>query len=104
MRKRNIRKQFWLNIDEEEMLKQKIIKAGITEAEFFRRCITNKKIIEQPTQEVIRFLKELICIANNINQIARLSNTFGYATESDLKYIKTALAEFITNYQNQIYK
>lgn len=103
MRKRNIRKQFWINLEEEELLKKKINKAGISESDFFRRCILNKKINEIPSKELIQFLKQLNGLANNINQIARMSNIFGSVTNKDLDFVIKNVSNFITNLETTIY-
>lgn len=65
MRKRNIKKQIWLDAKE----------AGLTEAEFIRSLIKGYRIKAQPTEEIKKFQRELYGIANNINQIARIANT-----------------------------
>ena len=39
MRKRNIKKQIWLDIKEDELLKRKSKEAGLSEAEFIRSLI-----------------------------------------------------------------
>ena len=52
MRERTIKKQFWVSQNEDDLLKSKSKKAGLTEAEFLRSCIKGYKIKEQPTKEI----------------------------------------------------
>lgn len=71
MRQRTIKKQFYLNQTEENLLKEKSKKSGLSESEFLRSIIKGQKIKEQPTKEIREFIKQISGIANNINQIAK---------------------------------
>ncbi len=75
MRKRNIKKQIWLDTKEDELLKRKSKEAGLSEAEFVRSLIKGYKIKAQPTEEIKLFQRDLYGIANNINQIAKVANS-----------------------------
>lgn len=44
MRKRTIKKQLWINQDEDNLLKLKSEKSGLSESEFLRSCIKGYKI------------------------------------------------------------
>ncbi len=103
MRKRTIKKQIWINQDEENLLKLKSKKSGLNESEFLRSCIKGYKIKEQPTKEIIEFTRKITGIANNINQIARVVNTVGYIKDEDLNYIKNTMPQFIVDFQKKIY-
>lgn len=103
MRKRTIKKQIWINQDEENILKLKSKKSGLNESEFLRTCIKGYKIKEQPTKEIREFIKQISGIANNINQIARAVNTVGYIRDEDLEYIKNTMPKFILDFQKKVY-
>lgn len=103
MRKRTIKKQIWINQDEDNLLKAKAKKSGLNESEFLRSCIKGYKIKEQPTKEIIEFTRQITGIANNINQIARVVNTVGYIRDEDLDYIKNTMPQFIVDFQKKIY-
>lgn len=47
------------------------------ESKFLRSCIKGYKIKEQPTKEFGEFINQITGIANNINQIARVTNDTG---------------------------
>lgn len=47
MRNRTIKKQVWLNAKENEMLREKCKKAGISESAFFRLLIQDAQIKEK---------------------------------------------------------
>ena len=74
MRKKNIKKQIWIDAKEDELLKKKSKQSGLSESEFVRSLIKGYRIKEQPTEEIKSFQREIYGIANNINQIARISN------------------------------
>ena len=84
MRKYSIKKQFYVNQKEDDLLKVKSKKAGLTESEFLRSCIKGYKIKEQPTHEIREFIKQITGIANNINQIAVKCNSLGFAEKERL--------------------
>ena len=103
MRKRTIKKQIWINQTENNLLKAKTKKSGLNESEFLRSCIKGYKIKEQPTKEIREFIKQITGIANNINQIAKAVNTFGYIRDEDLEYIKNTIPKFIVDFQKRLY-
>ena len=53
-------------------------------------CIKGYKIKEQHTDEIREFIKQITGIANNINQIARVSNGTKYVQDKDLEYVKNS--------------
>ena len=59
MRKRNIKKQIWLDIKEDELLKTKSKEAGLSESEFIRSLIKGYRIKAQPTKEIKYFQREI---------------------------------------------
>ena len=103
MREKTIKKQFWINQEEENLLKTKSKKAGLNESEFLRNCIKGYKIKEQPTHEIREFIKQITGIANNINQIARAVNSTKYIRDEDLEYIKNTIPNFIINFEKKVY-
>ena len=103
MRKRTIKKQIWINQTENNLLKAKAKKSGLNESEFLRSCIKGYKIKEQPTKEIREFIKQITGIANNINQIAKAVNTFGYIRDEDLEYIKNTMPKCILDFQKRLY-
>lgn len=78
MRKDNKKKNFWISERQDKLLKEKCIKAGITEKEFLIRCIENKTIMEKPDKEFYKAVNTIRPIARNINQIAAIANKKGF--------------------------
>ena len=103
MRERTIKKQFWINQEEENLLKIKSKKAGLNESEFLRSCIKGYKIKERPIEEIREFTKQISGIANNINQIAKVANSRYSVSHDDYKYILKTLADFILRFERKIY-
>lgn len=103
MRERTIKQQIWLNQQEKNLLKEKAKKAGLTESEFLRSCIKGCRLKEQPTEEIRKFQRDIIGIANNINQIAHIANINRYVSVDNLGYIKNELSNFILNFEKKIY-
>ena len=103
MRERTIKKQMWINQEEDNLLKLKSKKAGLNESEFLRSCIKGYKIKEQPTKEIREFIKQISGIANNINQIAIRVNVSGYIQKEELEYLKNTINQFILEFQKKVY-
>ncbi len=103
MRERTIKKQFWIDQIEDDLLKTKAKKSGLSEAEFLRSCIKGYKIKEQPGKEIIEFTKQISGIANNINQIAIRTNMRGYVQLEELNYLKNIVNNFILDFEKKVY-
>jgi len=74
MRTRNIKKQIWLNKEEATLLRKKSKKAGVSEAEIFRKLLLGTELREKPDEKFYEYMKEIRAIGNNLNQIARKAN------------------------------
>ena len=103
MRKKDIKKQIWIDAKEDELLKKKSKKAGLSEAEFIRSLIKGYRIKEQPSEEIKSFQRDLYGIANNINQIARIANSRYSVSHDDYETISKTLAGFILRFEKEIY-
>ena len=103
MRERSIKKQFWINQDEENLLKSKSKRAGLNESEFLRSLIKGYKIKEQPTKEIRDFIEQISGKRNNKNQIARTINSTRYIRNEDLEYIKNTIPQFILEFHKKVY-
>ena len=75
MRARNIKKQIWINKEEDYILKDKAARVGLCEAELIRNLILGFEPKEKPDNRFYEVMRELRAIGNNINQIARRANT-----------------------------
>ena len=103
MRKRTIKKQIWIDVYEDNLLKKKAKESGLSESEFIRSLIKGYRIKAQPTEEIKIFQRELYGIANNINQIARASNSRYGTSHDDYKYILNTLSDFILRFEKELY-
>ena len=85
------------------MLKKKSKESGLSESEFIRSLVKGYRIKEQPTEEIKNFQRELYGIANNINQIARISNSRYSTSHDDYNYISNTLSDFILRFEKELY-
>lgn len=78
MRKRQIKKQVWLNREESTLLKKKAKKVGFKEAELIRQLIIGFEPKEKPDDRFYDVMKEMRAIGNNLNQIAKKANSLNF--------------------------
>ncbi len=91
MRKRDIKRQFWFNEQENEKLKENAKKVGLSESSYIRNLIMNYKPKEQPTEIIFEFINQLRGIGTNFNQIARKANALDLI---DAPYYKRAYTKW----------
>ena len=72
-----------LNDEEYNKLKNDISRAKISQADYIRKLIMNKKIREKPDDRFYDVMFQLTHIGNNLNQIAHKAN---YLNEIDKSY------------------
>lgn len=97
MRTRTIKKSFYLNENENNMLKEKCFNGVISESNYFRMCILDKEIKEKPDERFYDTLEQLRGIATNINQIARIANTDGTIDIDSLKIFEKEVKDIISD-------
>jgi len=99
MRKKHIKKQYWLDEKEDNLLKEKCAKAGLSESNFIRAYINGYNVKEKPDENFYYILRNLGGIANNINQIARATNRDGYLNNRSYNEEMQKVLDFITDIQ-----
>lgn len=87
MRKRAIPVLFRVNEEEYQHLKAQVSLSGHTTAQFLRQLIAGASIKPRPTGEMAEIKRQLAAIGNNVNQIARIANTYNRVRQSDVEYI-----------------
>ena len=78
MRKREIKKQFWVNEEESKLLSMKAFNAGLTESEVLRFLIRGYEPREKPDDRFYESIKQLRLFGINLNQIARKENSINH--------------------------
>ena len=58
--------------------------AGLSLTEYQRQMILNGKVVERLSPEHMYIYRQLACIGNNQNQLARQANTYGYEQDARL--------------------
>lgn len=77
MRNRRIKKQIWLNDEEDYILKTRSEAVGMNASDYIRKLLVGYKPKEKPSEEFYVAIKNIRAIGNNINQIARMANARG---------------------------
>lgn len=95
MRTRTIKKNYYLNEEENTLLKEKCNKANMCEAEFIRAFIKDYKIKEKPDKEFYEAIKTIRGISINLNQIARKANSLGLIDVPAYKKAVNKLNDFM---------
>ena len=101
MRKRQIKKQFYLNENEAASLKEKSDMCGLPEATVLRMLITGFHPKPKPDEEFYRDMRVLYAVSNNLNQLAVRSHTYDYIDTDELQDILKELSSFINDIQKK---
>ena len=97
MRRRTIKKSFYLSEEENRLLKEKCFGGFISESDFFFFFILNKEIKEKPYEKFYDTLEQLRGIATNINQIARVANQTRIIDVDSLKVFEKDVKDIIAD-------
>ena len=54
---------------------------------YLRRLIAGKEIKQRPPEKMTELLRQLAAIGNNINQIAKIANTYKRVTSEELEQV-----------------
>ena len=85
MSNRGIRKQIWLNRDEDLMLKRKAEIANMNASELIRSLIMGYEPQAKPPIEFYEMIKQLRKLGSNLNQIAMKAHGLGFIDELSYK-------------------
>ncbi|QNK41195.1 plasmid mobilization protein [Caproicibacter fermentans] len=78
MRERNVQIKFFLSPKEAEFIEKKMQEAGIrNKSAYLRKMALDGYIIRIDFTELQKFIDALSRIGNNLNQIAKVANTYG---------------------------
>ena len=97
MLKRNIQINFRVDAEEQELIKTKAKRCGLSIAKYLRFLIHDCIPKEQPPADYKVLIRELHAIGNNMNQIAARANTTGYIAQEayaeNVKKLNAAVLE-----------
>ena len=85
--KRTVKKQFWLSRDEAQELQKKAKRTCLSEAALFRLLVRDFEPKEKPDDRFYDVMRQLSAIGNNVNQIAKIANTYELVRQEDVEYI-----------------
>lgn len=95
MRTRSIKKQFWLNEQENELLALNSTKAGLTESDYLRYIILGYTLKEKPDERFYEVMKQMRSIAHNLNQLTVKAHSLGFIDELSLNKQKELWIDFM---------
>lgn len=104
MRKRDIKKNFYLSYDENRKLQKNAKKTGLTESTYLRLLIEGYKPSELPDESMHDMLNQLRGISTNLNQIARQANAIGYFDAKRYDDIAQRLDEFMQEFKYRYFE
>ena len=93
MRKRNMIVKVHLNEEEHRYLKEQVELSGFTTEQYLRRLIAGKEIRQRPPEKMTDLLRQLSAIGNNINQIAKVANTYKNISQDELKNMQRMIKD-----------
>lgn len=101
MRKRRIKKQLWLNDEEDYILRTRSEAVGMNASDYIRNLLVGYKPKEKPPEDFYIAIKNIRAIGNNINQIARMANARGVIDVPHLNKEIDKLDQLIVDLKNR---
>jgi predicted HicB family RNase H-like nuclease len=102
MLKRNIQINFRVDAEEQELIKTKAKRCGLSIAKYLRFLIHDCVPKEQPPADYKVLIRELHAIGNSMNQIAARANATGYIASKEYAENAEKLNEAILNIQEAV--
>lgn len=87
MRKRPIKLSLRLNEEEHKHLKMMAHMTGFSIEQYLRNLIMGEAMKPRPKTEIAEIKRQLAAIGNNVNQIAKIANTYDRVRQTDVEYI-----------------
>ena len=97
MRTRTIKKNFWLNENENRKLKSLSSLLNLSEADVIRKILFETKVKESPPKEFYTAIEKINKIGVNINQLTKIANATNMIYEYKLNKQFRELNQFIDN-------
>jgi len=87
LRKRPIKLSLRLNEEEHKHLKMMALMTGFSIEQYLRNLIMGEAMKPRPKTEIAEIKRQLAAIGNNVNQIAKIANTYDRVRQTDVEYI-----------------
>ena len=100
MRNRNLKVNIFLNLEEKKIFEEKAKKSGLSKSEFFRKIILDYQLKEQPDERFYEILSQLRGMANNLNQMARSCNRYGYVSNDKFTPLANKIQDLVLSLQD----
>ena len=85
MTARSCRFELRLTKEEQNDLKERANRAGLSKADYVRKAITGKEIMEAPPADVPLLIREVRRVGSNIDRILKFVNSRGFLNIADLR-------------------
>lgn len=76
-----------MNEEEHNHLKEQVELSGCTTAQFLRNLVAEEQMKPRPKDELAEIKRQLAVIGNNVNQIAKIANTYKRIRQTNIEYI-----------------
>ena len=93
-RTRDIQLRVWLNAKESAELNRKAAIAKLPKFTVIRMLLTNYEPREVPDERFYEAMRQFYAMSNNLNQLARKSNTLGFVDGNVLAELTKKLTQF----------
>ena len=93
MRKREKVVLFWMTPEEYEHLKKQALLSGMTISGFLRAAVRGQDIHPRPPENLAELLRQMSAMGNNINQIAKVTNSTHSIRKEDVEQIQKMQSE-----------
>ena len=90
MRNRQNRLEIRLSNAEDVKLREMMRETGFNASQFVRSLITHTEIHTRPPDELMKMLRELSAIGNNVNQLAHKANGIGEIETAEVQKMRDA--------------
>jgi predicted molibdopterin-dependent oxidoreductase YjgC len=99
--KKDVRAAVRFSALEYYLVKQKATRSGLTISSYIRQTAISAKVISRLTTEEVHFVRQLIGMSNNINQIARTCHSQGlFEAMAYFEQYRTQLDEILLKLQS----
>lgn len=85
MKSRTYKKLLRLNQTERNRLVYLSKSTGLNQEQVLRQALMNAPLLERPTSDYIKVIRQVSALGNNLNQITHVANMAGAISNSDLQ-------------------
>lgn len=92
-RERNIQIKFFVDADENEVIKKKVKASGLNKSEYLRKMAIEGYVLKQDLTSLRELTNAINKIGVNINQITKHANEMGVVAHTEIKEVNGKMAD-----------